>query len=356
MEVSEQRRNVVTGCAMALVVVVGVIDHVAGPHLAFSIFYVIPIFVGAWYGGSSAGFVVAVESALVGLVADITVPGDRGSVFPYLNAVSRLALLVLIAELLSQARRRMDQDRRTAERERAVADQLRELDEMKDAFLHSVAHDLRGPLGGILGSAVSLARDDGALSPQDKKLLAEGIVSMARRTSRIVADLLDAERLRHGILQPDRSLVDVGALVRSLVEERGQRAGHTIMVQAPSVTAWVDPMTVERILENLLENVEKHTPAGTRVWVRVEDRGDLLITVEDDGPGVPADMRQRIFEMFRQGEGGENVPGLGLGLHIVARFAELHDGRAWVTEREGGGASFRVLLPASIEAIQRQPA
>jgi signal transduction histidine kinase len=102
---------------------------------------------------------------------------------------------------------------------------------------------------------------------------------------------------------------------------------------------------VERMVENLLGNTVKHTPGDSRIWVRLErtDEGAMLI-VEDDGPGVAAADRERIFEAFRQGAGAGS--GSGVGLALVARFAELHDGRAWVQDRVGGGASFRVTLAA----------
>jgi signal transduction histidine kinase len=105
-----------------------------------------------------------------------------------------------------------------------------------------------------------------------------------------------------------------------------------------------DPTMVERIVENLLANAVKHTPGDARIWIRVErtDEG-ALIAVEDDGPGIRPEDRERIFEPFVQGE-GSGVSGAGVGLALVAKFAELHDGRAWVQERAGGGSSFRVLL------------
>ena len=104
---------------------------------------------------------------------------------------------------------------------------------------------------------------------------------------------------------------------------------------------------MERIIENLLANAARHTPPGSRVWVsaRREDAG-VLLAVEDEGAGVPLELREAVFEPFRQGPGpSEHSPGVGVGLSLVARFAELHGGAAWVEDRPGGGASFRVYLP-----------
>jgi len=93
-------------------------------------------------------------------------------------------------------------------------------------------------------------------------------------------------------------------------------------------------------------NAIKHTPTGTpvRVFVTGSEAG-VMITVEDEGEGVPPDLREKIFEEFRQGTAPNPSPGVGIGLTLVRRFAEMHHGRAWMEEREGGGASFRVFLP-----------
>jgi signal transduction histidine kinase len=109
----------------------------------------------------------------------------------------------------------------------------------------------------------------------------------------------------------------------------------------------VDPPKVERIVENLLTNAARHTAGDRRIWLRVHPHeGGVLIMVEDDGPGVAADLKGAIFEPFRQGPTvSPHAPGTGIGLSLVARFAELHGGHAWVEDRDGGGASFRVFIP-----------
>jgi PAS domain S-box-containing protein len=244
-------------------------------------------------------------------------------------------------------RRRAAELERALEAEREEATQLRALDEMKNTFLQAVSHDLRTPLAAILGLAVTLERGDLELTPEDARDLASRIAVNARKLDRMVSDLLDVDRLRRGILEPSVVRVDVGGLVARLVGEWDVLNDRKVEVHADPVLAEVDPAKVERIVENLLANTARHTPSGSHVWVRVRERAQgVLIEVEDDGPGVPPELRSTIFEAFRQGpDAPEHSPGVGIGLALVARFAELHGGHASVEERQGGGACFRVWLP-----------
>ena len=110
---------------------------------------------------------------------------------------------------------------------------------------------------------------------------------------------------------------------------------------------------VERIIENLLVNASRHTPDGSSIWLRLEPAEDgVTVIVEDDGHGVSDELKRTIFEPFQQGERiNEHHPGTGIGLSLVADFARLHGGRAWVEDRPGGGASFRVFLPSAALAV-----
>lgn len=230
--------------------------------------------------------------------------------------------------------------------EREATRTLRALDEMKNTFLQAVSHDLRTPLAAILGLAVTLERSDLDLEVDETRDLAKRIATNARKLDRMVTDLLDLDRLARGIVEPKLHPTDVGALVRRVAGESDLTGQGRIQVDAPPIVVSIDASKVERILENLLANTARHTPAGTRVDVRVEHaEGGVIIAVEDRGPGVPADLLEAIFEPFRQGpQASPHSPGVGVGLALVARFAELQGGRAWVEEREGGGASFRVFL------------
>jgi PAS domain S-box-containing protein len=229
--------------------------------------------------------------------------------------------------------------------ERLEAERLRAEDEMKTTFLHAVSHDLRTPLAAILGLAVTLEREDLTLEPDEARDLAHRISQNARRLDRMVGDFLDFERLARGVAVPNYERVDVGALIREIVAESELVAARQLAVEVAPISVRADAGMLERIVENLLGNTAKHTPATARIWVTLTRRDDgVELIVEDDGPGVPDEDKERIFEPFRQGSSA--ATGSGVGLALVARFAELHDGRAWVEDRPGGGSSFHVTLAA----------
>jgi PAS domain S-box-containing protein len=235
--------------------------------------------------------------------------------------------------------------REALERERQATRQLRALDETKNVFLNAVSHELRTPLAAIVGIALTLKRAGSSLTKEDGADLVDRLAANAGKLNRLLGDLLDLDRLNRGIVTPQLRRTDLAALVTRIATE--WETGRPLELVVEPVVVQVDPAKVERIVENLLANADRHTTPDTPVWVKLarQDHG-VLLAVEDAGAGVPPELRASLFEPFHQGpEAPTHAPGVGIGLTLVARFAELHGGRAWVEERPGGGSSFRVLLP-----------
>jgi signal transduction histidine kinase len=224
-----------------------------------------------------------------------------------------------------------------------VTEQQR-VEDVRNNVLSSVAHELRTPLAALLGSAQTLKErpeaDEGG-----RRQLEDQLVTQAERLERLLSNLLDVERLRHGLVLAPVEQTNVGSLVERTVAAVEVSEGRQVEVSVTPVSAEVDAGKVERIVDNLVANALKHTPPGTRVWVSAGggDEG-FLLRVDDSGPGIADEQKQRIFEPFVRGNGSP-APGTGIGLALVAQFAALHGGKAWVEDRPGGGASFRVLLP-----------
>jgi PAS domain S-box-containing protein len=252
-----------------------------------------------------------------------------------------------LAEALERKQQAAQQLAAALERERAAAEHLRAADAMKTTFLQAVSHDLRTPLTTILGIALTLERHAAGMPARDVADLLHRQSSNARKLEGLLGDLLDLDRLARGALTPHRRLLDLGALVRRVVDDAGVDDEHPLVVDAPPLRLAADAPKLERIVENLLVNAAKHTAAGSTIWVRLQPQPDgVLLVVEDEGPGVPAELHEQVFQPFQQGRNvADHAPGSGIGLAVVAGFASLHGGRAWVQDRPGGGASFRIFLP-----------
>lgn len=225
-------------------------------------------------------------------------------------------------------------------------ERLLALDRLKNTLLHTLSHDLKEPLTAILGAASTLDRLHQQLPEDERRQLLQTMTIRTKGMNDLLSDLLDLDRVERGIAEPRRSPVDLASLVRDLLARTSVLRGRTVLLDASECVTNVDAPKVERMVENLLSNAARYTPRDAALRIRVwrEDEG-AHIAVDDEGSGVPDDLKEVIFEPFRRGPEAESLPGSGIGLSLVARFAELHGGRAWVEDRAGGGASFRVFLP-----------
>lgn len=253
--------------------------------------------------------------------------------------------LLLLLHDVTELHRAHERLEAIAERNRELVFQLREVDELRQLLLLTVSHDLRTPLAAIAGLA-GLLDAHGGLSDADRDRIAERIHDNADWVVDQFAHVLDVQRLEagHGMLQ--REPVEFSGLVNACLDhvDFGDRL---VVTELSPTTAWVDRVFIERLTDNLLRNSIRHTPAGTTIWVRARREDDrIVVIVEDDGPGVPADVVPRLFQLFQRAGDPDVVDGLGVGLWLVRRFAELHGGRAWYEDRASGGASFHVELPA----------
>jgi len=220
------------------------------------------------------------------------------------------------------------------------------IEELRNSILSTVSHELRTPLTAILGFSMTLEDKGERLDEETRSAMLASLSQQARKLDRLLSDLLDIDRLRRGFVPPNFQATDVGLLVEHVVTAFTP-SSHAITVRTESVSAQVDAPKVERIVDNLIANAVNHTPPGSEISVGVAANGDgVLITVDDNGPGVAESDRTSIFDLFTRGAGNAFVPGTGIGLSLVSQFTALHGGRVWVEETPSGGASFRVFLPA----------
>jgi PAS domain S-box-containing protein len=233
----------------------------------------------------------------------------------------------------------------------------RQAETLRADILSIVSHELRTPLASILNFAATLGQKGDELGRQTAAQMIDQVAKQARRIDRLLSDLLEIDRLRHGLVTPSRQPVDVTRLVGEVAG--GYRLDDcAVAVEAEPTVANVDGPKLERIVENLLSNAAKHTPRGAPITLRVQREGeDLLIAVDDEGPGIPYEHRTSVFDLFDRGSNAmSNEPGSGIGLALVARLSALHGGYAWVEDSPAGGASVRVLLPNCVVSEERRQA
>lgn len=267
---------------------------------------------------------------------------------------ARGEVVFLLAEgrdITEKKRTEAELARKTAELQ-ALLDRVRQLDQLKSDLFANVSHELRTPLTLILGPVDALLSQPEQLSEAQ-----QGHLSLIRRNATVllkqVNDLLDVAKIDAGKMALNRVSCDLAALVHGVAEQfhalAPQRDLRYVVHPARQVIAEVDPERMERVLLNLLSNAFKFTPPGGRVSVGLRTLSDtqVLLSVQDSGPGIPLAKRQSVFERFQQIQAGTTRQhgGTGLGLAIAKELVDLHGGSISVTEAPGGGALFQVTLP-----------
>ncbi|MGC3970664.1 MAG: hybrid sensor histidine kinase/response regulator [Pirellulales bacterium] len=235
-----------------------------------------------------------------------------------------------------------------------MAAELSEANRRKTEFLATLAHELRNPLAPIRTGLelLKVGRDDPALIEETRGMMERQALHMVR----LIDDLLDISRVTQGKLQLRKSLVAVSDIVRTSLESIRpflDEKQHSLDVRLPPEPVYLhaDPSRLSQMVSNLLHNSVKYTPAGGRITLEVAaEPHDVTFRVIDTGLGIPAEMRERIFEMFAQIDRPleRGYTGLGIGLTLVRRLVEMHDGTIEVhSAGEGQGSEFVIRLPRS---------
>src|SRR5690348_17660905 len=224
---------------------------------------------------------------------------------------------------------------------------LQESDRLRRELLANVSHELRTPLGTILAESTDTSKQR---SPEETRRALQTVAAEARRLNTLVADMLDMTIIEGGALELDLTPFDLADAIDSAVE-RLHRVSPDREVGWDRAAAQAEVLAdwdrLGQIFDNLLSNADRFGPAGTpiRIAVSREDPGLDTIRVSDQGPGIPAELRNRIFERFFRGQTNGSSGGTGLGLAIVKGLVEAHAGTVAVEERPEPGAVFRFTLP-----------
>ena len=295
---------------------------------------------------------------------DGQVPGDQDERVPMRSGEHVVGALVVVAggpgssefgeaerrvlaAFANQAALAVERGQQEEQRNRALA--LQETDRLRTALLNSVSHDLRTPLASIKASASSLVDPEVRWSDAERDEFLTTINTEVDRLTRLVHNLLDMSRIEAGALDPrlvESSLAEVvGPVVRRARAASRQRVDVDVPDELAPVL--VDPVRLDQVLTNLLDNARGYAP-GSPVQVVARQAGDSVeLRVVDHGPGIPVPERERVFDQFYRLEGGKRPEGTGMGLAVCRGIVQAHGGSLRVETTPGGGATFVLTLPLS---------
>lgn len=245
---------------------------------------------------------------------------------------------------------------------RERADEMAAVNRNKDEFLATLAHELRNPLAPISNAVHYLGMD--GLKMTDVKTASDVIARQVAVMVRLVDDLLDVSRISRNELDIRKERVDLATVLESALEGSRpliEKSGLELSISLPTepVLLDADPIRLAQVFLNLLNNAAKYTKPGGRIWLTAEREGsDAVVSVRDSGVGIPADMLTCVFDLFTQVGGSmeESQGGLGIGLTLVRRLVEMHDGN--IEARSDGpdkGSEFVVRLPLFVPPAQEPP-
>lgn len=280
---------------------------------------------------AAAGGVLAFDFVFVPPAMAFAVPGRKDA----LTLIVMLGVAAVAAVLAEQLRREVRGARRQAE-----------VEGLRNALLTCLSHDLRTPLATLVGAGNALHED--RLDPVERREFSRMIAQEATRLNRLVGNLLELTRLESGSLsaKPSPQAIDevIGSALCRLELQLHGRPIRTDVPEATPLTSY-DPVLMEQVFINVLENVIHHTPKASPIEIRVRsDDSQILIEVADGGPGVPAGDEERVFQRLYRADPNSDG-GVGLGLTICRAIMTAHEGRIWLENRSQGGAVVRLVLP-----------
>ncbi len=227
---------------------------------------------------------------------------------------------------------------------------------VRDEFLSTAAHELKTPISVIKGYVELVRRRITTGRPLHEPQVLEVLERQCNRLTRLIQDFLDVARAEYGRLELRCEQCDLAELVRAVVERmQATTARHRLDLQiAATATIEVDRDRIEQVLENLLSNAIKYSPGGGTIWVTAAvQEGEAIVSVRDEGIGIPADRQDRLFERFYRAHAGTpaDYGGMGIGLHLSREIIARHSGRIWFSSAEGEGSTFSFSIPVCSKPV-----
>ncbi len=323
--------------SILLIIAMSSLDYLTGEELSFSIFYLLPVSIAAWFVSRRAGMAISLVSACAWLFIDLTNHEIYSHpAIPYWNALVRLGFFLIVTLILAS---------------------LQTSRQKQESLMHFIVHDLRSPLAMMMMGLDVLQFSGANNLIETQQTIIKDSLSSGRRMLTLINSLLDLPRLEQGQMPLQITEFNAAELGQSVFEEMellAQRRQVKLVLQLdlqkPLVQA--DRELTQRVLLNLLGNAIKYSPQESTVILRIIPAGKdrLTLSVIDQGPGIPAQWRKKVFDKFVQVEArqsGNSIAGSGVGLNFCQLAVEAQGGKIWVegNPESERGASFSFTLP-----------
>jgi signal transduction histidine kinase len=345
-----------------LLFTIALIDYTTGVDFSFSIFYLVPLSLVAWYVGFGAGVLISVVGAVLWFIVDSVLGGHiyTSPAAGYWNSLVRFGFFMIVTTMLSRLRHTLQALRLRTENLGVAYSKLDEARKeqliMKDQMLSQVSHELRTPLTAV-HQFITILVDGvaGELKGEQKDYL-EIALRNVNQLNRMIDDLLESTRMDSGKMPFEPEPIHLGIILSELTQTLHSLASKKEISLITDVgldlpPLYADPDRVRQVLLNLLDNALRFTPEGGAVSVKAglfeSDPAFVRISVSDTGPGIRPELQERLFQRLYQIEelNTGSRKGLGLGLYICKEIVSRHNGKIWVASQPGRGSTFYFTLP-----------
>jgi signal transduction histidine kinase len=324
--------------AFGLICAIGALDYLTGQELSFSIFYLVPVSLAAWFAGGRYGILVSILAAAAWLAADLLAGGIYSHhAIPFWNAAVRLGFFIIVSAALSTLRASLAR---------------------QEELTRFIVHDLRAPLANVMTGLQALQEIGGDATDSARKDMVERCLASSQRMLNLINSLLDLARLELGRMPLRSTQTSAQELVASALEQVSMWAAQRrlrLMTEASTdiESVYADPEVASRVLVNLLSNAIKTSRPESAVTLRVARSGESMVafSVADRGPGVPRKLAAKLFEKYGQlgTRGSGSATGTGLGLAFCRQAIVAQGGRIWLESTGSEGSTVTFTLPTSSE-------